>query len=249
MFCALLFLASSFQLLPLSPYLTITRGLERHQSQHRSAARSTRQQRSCSTRRMLAWYVTLHLCCQLLAHLRSTCETRTIFSRRGHGSDNNRQLRPRRNNCSSWHGINYTHLRVLLEESFKSGNVGTDELVDLGAVLVEMEGRHSRNAGLLRSICVAVNIKLEAVDGGVLLAELLHPVRWKASKKKNKIANLELGANHSARAAPCCCEVDRSDRVSRNGVVEIFQSVECLHLGSGWGMCVNRRTMLAQWGS
>lgn len=113
------------------------------------------------------------------------------------------------------------------------GNVGADNLLDLLAVLVKVEGGHGGDTSLAGGFRVGVNVHLVASDAGVLLSKCLAKEKKKGRNKKVSTtigqegrethgtkekmssftsrwrrAHLKLGANHLAGAAPRGGEVN-----------------------------------------
>lgn len=86
---------------------------------------------------------------------------------------------------------------MLLDGSLESGRVGTDNLSDELAVLVDVEGRHGTDANVGSDVGQLVNVDLVEGGVGVLLAEFL-----------------DLGSDGLARTAPGGEEVDNGDTLA-----------------------------------
>lgn len=86
---------------------------------------------------------------------------------------------------------------MLLDGGLESGNVGTDDLSDALAVLVDVEGGHGADANLGGDVGQLVDVDLVEGDVGVLLAELL-----------------DLGGDGLAGTAPGGEEVDHGDALA-----------------------------------
>lgn len=86
---------------------------------------------------------------------------------------------------------------MLLDGSLESGRVGTNNLSDELAVLVDVEGRHGTDTNVGSDVGQLVNVDLVEGGVGVLLAELL-----------------DLGSDGLARTAPGGEEVDNGDALA-----------------------------------
>jgi hypothetical protein len=123
-------------------------------------------------------------------------------------------------------------LKQSLKTSLDSRGVGTLNLLKTLALVVEVEGRHSRDTVLSSDVSKLVNVDLVEVNAGVGVAQLL-----------------EEGGDGLAGTAPCGEEVDDDGALGvcdlglvLLGTKSVMLVSDCMYvfvlgLGSGW-MCL-----------
>lgn len=122
-------------------------------------------------------------------------------------------------------------LFVVFDSSLQSRRVHTHHLSNLLSILEEQESRHGANAEFLRNVGALVDVKLDKVDVGVLLAP-----------------GVDFGGNGFAGAAPFGEGVDDDEFVAFEGVVEFRLAIKIISMilfeykrwrGNGLGELLN----------
>ena len=104
-------------------------------------------------------------------------------------------------------------LFVVFDSSLQSRRVHTHHLSNLLSILEEQESRHGANAEFLRNVGALVDVKLDKVDVGVLLAP-----------------GVDFGGNGFAGAAPFGEGVDDDEFVAFEGVVEFRLAIKVISM-------------------